>query len=142
MRQRRTTVDDIPELPGYTTVAALASEYGVAKGTIYYLLYTKRAFERPYKVSRGLSDERPLILLEEKNAHEVMKKRGTEMAEHNRVSGNADEVKHWNRRVKNWGREIGWTTTRISDSGQAGKLLVEAYLEAHPEDVRPDTAAS
>jgi hypothetical protein len=142
MSRHRLTVDDIPELPGYTTVAALADKYGVHKGTIYYLLYNKEAFQRPYKVSRGLKDERPLILLEEKNAYEVMERRGTELAAQRRVSGSAEELKHWNRRVKNWGREIGWTTTRISESGQAGKLLIEAYLQTHPEDVRPDTSAS
>lgn len=142
MSRRRITVEDIPELPGYITITALASEYGVAKGTIYYLLYNKQAFHRPYKVSRGLKDERPLILLEEKDAHTVMKQRESEMAQQNRVSGSAEELKHWNRRVKDWGRQTGWTETRISDSGQAGKLLTLAYLQAHPEDPRPDSTGT
>jgi hypothetical protein len=110
------------------------------QGTIYYLLFNKQAFRRPYKVSRGLGDERPLILLEERDARDVMKRRESELAEKNRVSGGAEELKLWNRRVKDWGRGIGWATTRISDSGQPGKLLVEAYLDARPEDPRPDTA--
>src|SRR5215475_3428460 len=70
--------DEIPELPGYVTVAALAKKYNVNKGTIYYLLYNKRAFASACKVSKGEGDERPLILLATREADRVMSQRSAD----------------------------------------------------------------
>jgi hypothetical protein len=131
------TINDIPELPGYITVAAVADKYGLSKGMVYYLLYTKQAFGRPYKVSRGASDERPLILLDTREVDQIMEGRKAEMIEHDRASAPAEDLRQWNLRVKDWGRSTGWDTTRISVSGQPGKQLVAAYQATHADDPRP-----
>lgn len=129
--------EEIPELPGYITVAALSEMYGVDKGTIYYMLYNSQAFKRAYKVMKGVVDPKPLILLDRNEATKVMDARKDRLETRAQVPATAQALRDWNRRVKDWGIETGWTQTRISDSGQPNMPLMQAYLEKHPEDVRP-----
>lgn len=136
-RRKKMQADEIPELPGYITVAALAEKFGVNKSTIYYLLYSVQAFSRPYKIMKGVLDERPLILLDANDANLVMEKRKAGLAVEGAVPRTAKNVTEWNLRVKNWGRETGWTQTRISPAGPPHKALADAYSAQHPQDVRP-----
>jgi hypothetical protein len=136
-RRRRLTIEDLPELPGYITAGALADRYGVTKETIYYLLYEKKVLTRSCKISKGVEGGRPLILVEERQGDEVMIARKKEKEERGRSTGTPDQLREWNRRVKEWGRQTNWLLTQIRDSGQPGIALQHAYLEAHPEDPRP-----
>lgn len=133
---RRLEVKDIPELPGYLTVAAVSERYGIHKGTVFYMIYNSRRFENVYKVSKGKTngteDQRPLLLLLEEEVKTVMADRGlTEQA------GPNSTLAAWNRRVKDWARSIGWTQTPIEVKGPPQRALVAEYLKANPDDIKP-----
>lgn len=136
-RRRKMRPDEIPELPGYITVAALAERFDVDKSTIYYMLYSVQAFARPYKIMKGVKDERPLILLDATDAVAVMTERVRNLKRDAAVPRTAKNVRSWNLRVKDWGRETGWSQTRISAAGPPHKALADAYLAEHPGDVKP-----
>lgn len=137
VRRRSMRPEEIPELPGYITVAALSDKYGVDKGTIYYMLYNGQKFSRPYKVMKGTVDPKPLILLDRNDAFKVMDARAQQQSAKANLPATAQELREWNRRVKDWGIETGWTQTRISESGQPSLPLIRAFLEKYPQDVRP-----
>lgn len=136
-RRSRLKIGDLPELPGYVTVGALAERFGVSKETVYYLLYDKKSITRAYKISKGVEGNRPLILIEERQGEEVMVARAKELEEKGRMLATPHQLRDWNRRVKDWGRENNWTLTVIRASGQPGIELQRAYLQAHPEDPKP-----
>lgn len=136
-RRRRLTIEDLPELPGYITVGGLAERYSVTKETIYYLLYDKKVLTRSYKISKGVEGGRPLIMIEERQGDEVLQARQKELAEHGKTTGTPEQLREWNRRVKDWGRKTDWQLTQIRDSGQPGIALQHAYIEANPDDPRP-----
>jgi len=136
-RRPRLTMEDLPELPGYTTAGALADRFGVSKETIYYLVYDKKALNRVCKISKGVEGGRPLMLIEERHGDEVMRARVRELEEKGKSTGTPEQLRDWNRRVKDWGRETNWQLTQIRDSGQPGIALQRSYLEAHPDDPRP-----
>jgi hypothetical protein len=129
--------EEIPELPGYITVSALAERYDVDKGTIYYMLYNSQVFSRAYKIVKGVGDTKPLIMLDVNDATKVMDERRDRQAAKAVGPMNARNLREWNRRIKDWGIETGWTQTRISETGQPNMPLIKAYLESNPQDVRP-----
>lgn len=125
-------MDEVPELPGFIPVAAVSERYGVHKGTIYYMIFSSKRFKTVFKVTRGAEDQRPVLLLDENEVRKVMAER-----QRDADSENPKELAAWNRRVKDWGRAGGWHQTPISISGPPQLALVEQYLKAHPEDVKP-----
>jgi hypothetical protein len=134
---RKLTLAQIPELPGYIPVARIAADYGVHKGTIYYMIYHQAAFRHVYKVSTGMDDPRPLIVILESEVREVFAARERKAKEIRQLTP-AQQVQQWNRRVKQWGRDIGWEKTPILLSGPPSVPLVTAYLEEHADDPRPE----
>lgn len=136
MGKKKLTQDEIPELPGYLPVAAISARYGVHKGTIYYMIYHQRLFRHVYKISTGVDDKRPLLLILEQEVDAVFAARVQSAATVKNLSA-AQLLQQWNRRVKQWGTDQGWTDTRIFPSGPPNKALVEAYLADNPEDPSP-----
>lgn len=126
------TVQDIPELPGYMTVADIAERYGINKGTVYHMIYESQRFKTVFKISKGGTNQRPMLLVSES---EVMKA----FAGRTVVTDPQQVVKvgEWNKRVKQWGLDTGWTQTPIFPSGPPQISLVEAFVKANPDDVRP-----
>lgn len=143
MPSNRLEIEDVPELPGYLTVAAVAEMYQIHKGTVYYMIFKSRRFRTVFKVTKGMSsqgekDKRPLLLLDEREVKQVF----AQKAEDATLNGSTDpqlkaKLTAWNKRVKQWGRDNGWTETPIAISGPPQIQLIEAYLKAHPEDRKP-----
>lgn len=141
---RKLSIDDIPELPGYLTVAAISAKYKVHKGTVFYAIMYQGLFPEGtvYKVGKGKGDAegerngRPLILVEEKQADKVFTERAETLKKITPEYTN--HLVEWNRRVKEWGHEIGWNETPIRVMGPPTQQLVAAYLGAHPDDPRPE----
>lgn len=138
---QRLDIRDIPELPGYLTVSAVAERYGMAKGSIYHMIYAKRRFKNVYKVGKGGhkggkggEDKRPLLLLATNEVDEVFAQRERPQVTDPDLS---QKMNAWNKRVKQWAREQGWTQTVIRISGQPPKVMQQAYLQANPDDTRP-----
>lgn len=130
---RKLDIKDIPELPGYMTVAAVSDLYGVNKGTIYYMIYNSRRFKSVVKVSKGLDDQRPMLLLSADEVKKIFDVR------ENFVPidpSRAKDLTIWNRRVKQWGRQVGWGD-QILASGPPAIGLVDEYVRQHPQDPKP-----
>lgn len=147
----RITIDDIPELPGYMTLAAIAAKYKVDKGTVRYMILAQNAFKTVCKVTKGGlqeddKDKRPLLLISSAEVEEVFaerKKLNDQLKQQRLLNpGRSEDVIAWNRRVKEWGRSIGWTQTPISIAGPPNQTLIVAYVKRHPDDVRPAKPAA
>jgi hypothetical protein len=135
---KKLKLDDLPELPGYITVGKAAEKYGVHKGTIYYMIFNSQKIRSAHRVLKGGGDPRPIIVVSKEEVDRVMTQRA--------ASGEADvpvvsdlpaQKSEWNRRVKAWATQIGWTQTTIKTFGPAPRPMVEAYLAANPEDPKP-----
>lgn len=126
--------DEIPELPGYMTVATVARIFGIEKESVFYKIYEQGAFQHVYKVGPPEETRRPVLLLLESEVRRVFSTERASVPMHT----SRTLLKEWNKRVKAWGRETGWTETPIADAGRPPKALVQAYLEANPEDTRPE----
>lgn len=134
---KKLTLADIPELPGYLPVARIAADYGVHKGTIYYMIYHQAAFRHVYKVTTGVEDPRPLIVILESEVRSVFAERERRANEARELTP-AQQLNVWNRRVKQWGRDTAWDRTPILTAGPPSVPLTAAYLDAHPDDPKPE----
>ncbi len=136
--KRRLELDDIPELPGYITVAAVAEKYGQSKGAIYNMVYGQVRFKHVFKITKGGNggDKRPLILLMESEVAKVFEDKSKFTVQDPEL---AAKRAAWRKRVKEWGRGEGWTETPIAISGPPHAQLVHAYLEANPNDPMPES---
>jgi hypothetical protein len=128
------TIDEIPDLPGYLSVAQVVERYGINKQTVYYMIFSQRAFKRVFKISRGSDAKRVVLMLNEAEVASVMQQR--EERGHRPPSRKA-ALRDWTYRVKQWGWDNKWTATPIAKSGPPTRQLVDAYLQAHPDDPRP-----
>jgi hypothetical protein len=138
MTSRRLDVKDIPDLPGFSTVAQIAAKWSVHKGTVFYMILHQLAFPEGsvYKVSKGKEDQRPLILVKTDVANEIMGRRAETLK---KISPTySGDVGAWNRRVKEWGKSVGWTETAIRTMGPPTQLLEDAYVQQFPDDPRPE----
>jgi hypothetical protein len=134
---KKLSLAEIPELPGYLPVSRIAADYGVHKGTVYYMIYQQAAFQHVFKVSMGADDPRPLIVILESEVRSVF----AERERHAKLMATptlAQQLAAWNRRIKDWGRSIDWTETAIHVSGPASLSLTAAYQREHPGDPRPE----
>ncbi len=131
-------VEDIPELPGYSTVAAVSERYGVVKGTIYHMLFEQGKFKHVYKIRKGGNggETKPLLMLLDAEVERVFADRSKLPVNDPELSRRRTE---WSKRVKNWGREVNWTQTPIAVSGPPPAVLVAAYVQANPRDPRPES---
>lgn len=139
MPKLRITIDEIPELPGYMTLAAIAAKYKVDKGTVRYMILNQNVFSTVCKVTKGGltdKDKRPLLLISSGEVEQVFAARAKFKAEQPDPA-RKQEVIEWNRRVKQWGRSVGWTQTPISSAGPPNQTLIVAYAKRHPDDPRP-----
>lgn len=136
---RRLNVEEIPELPGYMTVAAIADKYHVHKGTVYYMITNSLSFgpNAVFKASKGTGDDqRPLLLVRTDAVTRVFAKRAKDFKPV--TDEYATAINDWNRRVKQWGRDSGWTLTPIRTMGPPQHDLMAAYLRENPGDMRPE----
>lgn len=125
-------VTDLPELPGYVSVAQAANILGMAKTSVFYNIYTTRLLNQVFRVGNVEEGERPFILLLKTHVEQVAKKL-------NSLPEPTCEqlLAEWNQRVKQWGLTSGWDKFRISEKGVPRRELVADYLKDHPEDARP-----
>lgn len=107
--------EDIPELPGYLTVQAVGKLFGIAKESVFWKIYTQKAFQHVYKVGSPDETQRPVLLILEDEAHKVFKQ---EQLSRVREDTDAEKLNAWNKRVKQWGRDTGWDTMPIRVSGR------------------------
>lgn len=133
--QYRMTIDDVPELAGYLTVAQVVEKYGVNKQTVYYWIFNQMAFRSVCKVTKGGDSKRPVLLLATSEVEKVLAKRAEVQ---NKPPDYKELLRRWNKRVKDWARNEGWTQTLISVTGPPNRLMVEAYMKEHPDDPRPE----
>jgi hypothetical protein len=133
VRRDNLNTEDIPELPGYLSVGKAAERHGVNKGTIYYHIFTSRKLKTVFKITRGGDDPRPILLVAEREVDAVFASR-TVRADSTPTNV---ELRDWNRRVKQWAGEVGWTETVVRESGPPPRSLVAAYALAHPDDIEP-----
>src|SRR3954468_18263042 len=90
---------DIPELPYYISVAQAAKMFGLSKVSMYYKIYTQRAFQNVFRIGGNPEDpagsnERPFLLLLKSEVHEVLK---AEIEAQNRVTPE-QQLNDWNHR--------------------------------------------
>jgi hypothetical protein len=124
----------IPPIPGYISVARAAKILGMAKASVYYKIYDQDAFNHVYKLPGADDSARPVLLMLESEVRSVAERERAQRGE-----GEAKErLRVWNQRVKVWGRAGGWASSEISTFGQPSLLLQGAYLQAHPQDPRPE----
>ena len=127
-------IEDIPTMPGYVSVARAAKIFGMSKASIFYKIYEQEAFRHVYRLAGAEDHARPVLLLLESEVYQVAAREREEA----RTESFRARLNHWNKRVKQWGRETGWTRTEIHTAGQPHRLLQQAYLAVHPDDRRPD----
>lgn len=126
-------LEEIPPIPGYISVARTAKILGMTKASVYYKIYEQNAFKTVFKLPGSEDESRPVLLLLESEVRRV----GVREAEERTMVPLKERLAGWNTRVKTWGSDNGWQTP-IHRAGQPPKALQEAYLSAHPEDVRPE----
>lgn len=127
-------LEDIPEMPGYISVARAARIFDMTKASIYYKIYEQEKFKHVYRLGGGDEESRPVLLLLESEVRQVAAREAEEAA----VVPLKDRLNAWNKRVKDWGRRTGWSATEIHVAGQPDLKLQAAYLAATPQDVRPE----
>lgn len=141
--------EDIPELPGYLTVATVAKMFGMRKESIFHKIYEQKSFQHVYRIGgkvtfKGLDgkvrveddvSQRPIIVLLES---EVMRVFQQEMDSASAKPEPSNDLTLWNKRVKQWGRDTGWAEAPIQVNGRPPLKLVKAYLAANPADPRPE----
>lgn len=138
----RINYEDMPDLPGYWTVARVSAEYGMSKEGVRNMVWAQKLFPGACKVTWGEpGDPNPkiILLLPEQEVRKVFARR---TAAREQGPSLAKQINAWNRRVKDWGRVNSWAQTPIRVSGAPHKLLAEAYLEANPADPRPSDGAA
>src|SRR3954469_18984974 len=126
-------LEDIPELPGYISVARAARIFDMTKASIYYKIYEQEKFKHVYRLGGVDEESRPVLMLLESEVRQVAK---AELDEADIVPLK-ERLNAWNKRVKQWGRETGWTATEIHVAGQPDLKLQGAYSAANPGDARP-----
>jgi hypothetical protein len=136
---KKLSIDEIPELPGYMTLAAIAEKYSVSKSTVYYMIMGQRLFRTVVKVTKGSDeagkgDKRPMLLIKTSEVEKVFAERSFRVV----TAETSERLKEWNRRIKQWGRTSGWSETAIHVAGAPPRILVDAYLAEHPDDQRPE----
>jgi hypothetical protein len=131
--QEPLTIEQIPQIPGYLSVAQAAEIFGYAKESIFYKIYRQRAFNHVYRVGDTSPGSRPVLVLLEAEVREVKAREDAASTEEPFKS----RLRSWNRRVKQWGVDNNWTQNVIHKSGQPHIDLQAAYEKAHPDDLRP-----
>lgn len=126
--------EDIPELPGYLTVSAVAKMFGIQKESVFYKIYSQGAFKHVYRVGSLEETQRPVLLLLESEVKQVFKAERDSV----RVHTSRELLNSWNKRVKDWGRVTQWNGAEIKINGRPQQELVAAYLAANPADPRPE----
>lgn len=136
--KRRLDLADVPEIPGYSTVAAVGEKYGLSKGAIYNLVFSQLAFKFVYKITKGGSgdEKRPLIMLLDQEVDRYFADKQVVSVSDREI---ASKRVAWRKRVKDWGRQIGWDKTLIAVSGPPHTSLVAAYEAEHPDDRMPES---
>lgn len=126
---------DIPELEGWVSVAKAAKIFGVHKESVYYMIHHQGLFEGVRRIGGDPSDpsgkkERTYLIIP---AAEVERVRAEKAAA---PTGPplAEQIKEWNKRIKQWGAANGY---RTGPYGRPLDALRDAYLAAHPDDPRP-----
>lgn len=121
------------------SVAQVAKLFGITKTAVYHKIYKQKAFNNVFRVGGNPNDphgehERPFLLLLKSEVHAVKE---SETARRNTVSPE-QQVREWNRRVKDWGRQDG-RFGPIHPGGRPVQELKIAYEKAHPDDPFPGT---
>lgn len=125
--------DQVPELPGYVSVAVAAEMLGQSKPSVYYRMFTQGHFKVIFRVD--CAKERPLYLLLKTEVEQVIEREAREAEQ--KAIGHAQALANGlgrNRRIKAWGHESGWPGF-IHTKGAPSRELVCAYEAAHPDDV-------
>ncbi len=133
-------LSDIPILPGYIGVARAAKILGISRVSVYYMIYDMDAFKNVFKIESRDGDTRPMILMSEAEVRRVAAEREARAAQPD-PGPLRERVHDWNKRVKQWGEKSGWaksSNVTINKAGQPHNDLKMAYLEAHPDDPRPE----
>lgn len=129
---------DLPELPGYMSIAEAAKLFGLTRQGIYYRAFTAKKFGTVYRVGGGTdSGERPFLLLARAEVDRVLREEAQQVAHQAALVTPEERLNAFHRRVKEWGLWSNWTRTRISTKGRPHHELVAAYEQAHPNDRRP-----
>lgn len=125
----------LPELPGYVSIARAAAMMGCSKVTIYSKIYDQGVFQHAYRIGGAQDDTgRPVLVLLEQEVKDRLAADAEREA--SRVVPYRHQLTAWNRRVKEWGRQSGWSGA-IHTAGQPHLELANAYEAAHPQDPRP-----
>lgn len=127
---------EIPVLPGYISVARAAKIMGLHKVSVYYKIYEQDAFRTVFKVPGADEGSRPIILLSQAEVEQVAARERAEAA--NVQAPLRERLNAWNKRVKAWGIETSWGDQPIFEAGAPSRPLQSAYLQAHPQDARPE----
>lgn len=138
------TLRDIPAMTEYVTISQAAEMLGMTRNGIFYKVYEQRAFNTVVKVAEeddeddGARNERgfkkrPVLLIKRWEVEAIA---SGELPK--KVKNPALLLRDWNRRVKAWGESSGKSEFRIAATGAPRRQLVEAYLEANPDDPRPE----
>lgn len=129
---RPLTIKDIPDLPGYMTVAQVAFLFNVSRFTVYDDIYVKRRFKKVFRAGKPEDTGRPMLLLDETEVREQY--------EQSQQLSPKQAFRAWNLRVKTWANESGWAQRNglvVSPRGEAQLKMVFAYVDEHPDDPNP-----
>lgn len=128
------TLLEFPEIPGYISVARTAKIFGFSKASIYYKIYTQRAFQHVYRLGGAGEGTRPVLLLLESEVRAVKAAEDAAAA----VVPFKDRLNAWHKRVKEWGKaQPQLFSGPIHTAGQPHLDLQTLYLDHHPGDPRP-----
>lgn len=131
----RLSVENIPVMTEYVTVAQAAEILGITRTGVFYKIYDQRLFNTLVRVAEedDTPKKRPLLLIKRWEVEAVA--RG-ELPK--RAKSSHEVRREWNRRVKEWGGSTGEPEFRVAPTGAPRSVLIEAYLQAHPNDPRPE----
>lgn len=128
------SVSDLPEVPGYISVARACAIMGIAKSSMFYKIYEQKAFRQVYRLSGEDDDARPTILMVEAEVLAVQRAE----AEAVRQLPLHERVMDWNKRVKAWAAEhTDLWPTRVHAAGPPARELQMLYQQHVPQDPRP-----
>lgn len=129
-------LSEIPVLPGYISVARAARLLNMNKVSVYYKIYEQDAFRTVFKLAGAHDESRPVILLLEAEVKAVAAREQHEAETF--APALRERLNAWNKRVKAWGLSTGWSDGTIHVAGAPSRPLQTAYLEANPQDPRPE----
>lgn len=133
---------DLPELPGYMSVAQACKLFKLSKQGMYYRIFDLGQFRTVYRVGGGREEEgerreRPFLLLVKDEVMRVYREEQEAQGNEQSAREKREALNQFHRRVKDWGLANDWTQSRISPKGRPHEALVRAYEKAHPKDRRP-----